>query len=168
MQDSEHRLVVELVVPAEELIDSGRFMDSILGFLREGGGPHDADVERCRTQRLPVPAVVSEAREKQSRVGSVARVGFLEALLGREHALADRPRHVVLFEPLRLKPAQLVVGPAEARRESRIVEGPHRRGCGPHLHAVRVFPIRTREDVVVDPHEQSARFVGLRDGRRDD
>jgi hypothetical protein len=77
--------------------------------------------------------------------------------------LADRPCNVVLFEAFRLQPCELVVGPAQARRERRLVEaldGGRRRS---YLHAARIVAIRAREEIVVDPDDQSVRVLAVRD-----
>ena len=123
MHDAEHGLVAELVIPAQKLVAAEQAVHEILGLFRERGRSDDAEVERGRAQPVRIAAVVGYPRDQQAGIRAIERIGLTERrLVGREHALADRERHVVFGKTARLQPGEPPIQCAEPSRQRGVVE----------------------------------------------
>jgi len=122
MRSCTRRLVVQLVVPAPELLAAGDAVHRLLHLAAQRRRPDQPDLQLGGAQLGQVARVVAEAGQQHGRVGAV--VGdqvAAAAVLGGEQALAQGKDHVLLVVVPGLQALEVAVEPARRARQAGVV-----------------------------------------------
>ncbi len=122
MGEHEQRLVVQLVVPALEFLVAQHFVPGILHLLALCPRADHAQRQLGGLQAVAAARIETEVCDQYAGVRTVVLDQVPAAEIGRgEDALADAEDHVLLFEPARMQPFQVLVHPARHARQAGVV-----------------------------------------------